>query len=763
MTDKSTAQLLLSDDLGKSVQQALQRLSKSTTFEDFIRASQGPSDLHCNIENLEHPAATLLAEYRDNGASFQTTSPEWDQDRICQAVERGAHQSALQHLDFVRDEFVDMIRKKFWVVLPASALQDVPGLRLSPLGVVPQHERRPRIICDYTYYGVNQVTESVAPPEAMQFGRTLQRVLQELAHADPAHGPVYMGKYDLADGFYRIQLTPQSALALGVILPKAPNEPALVAIPLVLPMGWTESPPAFSSATETVADLANQKLLSESPLKYHRLEELANTPPPDFVPPDNLHVQGPLTPRVTTETPIRYVDVYVDDLIALAQGLPTVRRQVTRAVLHSLDDVFRPLAADDLPARQEPASRKKLQKGDGFMATRKVILGWLIDSLAMTITLTERRFQRLQEILADLPRSRKRVAIRTWHKILGELRSMALAIPGSRGLFSALQFRFKADKTRIRLTTMVHDFLDDFRWLVASLHTRPTRIYELVPTFPLYLGATDASGIGMGGVIFVPALDATPAKPEWESYLWREPFPPDVARALVTVDNPGGSITNSDLELAATVAHHDVISVNFGAAESTVGTLHDNIPAVFWNRKGSTSTTGPAAYLLRIQSLHARQFRYTPLHDFIPGKLNRMADDASRKLHLSMHALLTFFDTHYPQPRPWKACTLRSEISSPLISALHRKRSDPELWSLEPKPPAVTGNCGWSSVKSSPWILGSPKEATLSRSYKSSRPDTVMDASHPADGPFDLAQLVTPYEAWHRRSEAWGPVTHDST
>ena len=91
----------------------------------------------------------------------------------------------------------------------------------------------------------------------------------------------------------------------------------------------------------------------------------------------------------------------------------------------------------------------KFAKGDGCPATRKIILGWLIDSVAMTIQLSARRRQRLDDILADLPRTRTRVSVQKWQQVLGELRSMAVALPGSRGLFSALQFRFKADAKRI--------------------------------------------------------------------------------------------------------------------------------------------------------------------------------------------------------------------------------------------------------------------------------------------------------------------------
>ena len=121
----------------------------------------------------------------------------------------------------------------------------LPNLRLSPPEVVPQRDRRPRWIIDYSFSGVNQDTLPLAPSEAMQFGHTLDRLLREILLANPELGPVYMMKVDIADGFYRINLTIDDIPKLGVVLPTPPGQDPLVALPLVFPMGWTNSPPAF--------------------------------------------------------------------------------------------------------------------------------------------------------------------------------------------------------------------------------------------------------------------------------------------------------------------------------------------------------------------------------------------------------------------------------------------------------------------------------------------------------------------------------------
>jgi hypothetical protein len=112
----------------------------------------------------------------------------------------------------------DYVHMGYWVVLPYSAVRHYPALHLAPAGV-PQRERRSRPIMDYTYYGTNQECLPYAPTHAMQFGTALQRIIQRLVYCDPSHGPPLLSKVDLADGYYRVPISPEAALGLAVIIP----------------------------------------------------------------------------------------------------------------------------------------------------------------------------------------------------------------------------------------------------------------------------------------------------------------------------------------------------------------------------------------------------------------------------------------------------------------------------------------------------------------------------------------------------------------
>ena len=89
-------------------------------------------------------------------------------------------------------------------------------------------------------------------------------------------------------------------------------------------------------------------------------------------------------------------------------------------------------------------------------------------------------------------------------KVPGGLRSMAIAIPAARGMFSQMQHALtkRNSPNRIALTAHTHAAIDDFRVLADSVMSWPTRIAELVPLNPSVIGAHDAAGKGAGGVFF---------------------------------------------------------------------------------------------------------------------------------------------------------------------------------------------------------------------------------------------------------------------
>jgi hypothetical protein len=176
-------------------------------------------------------------------------------------------------------------------------------------------------------------------------------------------------------------------------------------------------------------------------------------------------------------------DVFVDDFIQLGQGGPKRLKALRGHLLRAIDQVLaQPTAKES--HRNEAISLKKLLKGDGSWNTRKLILGWIVDTIRQTIELPPHRKETLAAIFEELA-SLKRVNSKKWASYLGKLRFVSVAIPGSAGLFSALQWaQNKAQGNRIRVNRFVRDSLNAFCRLATSLCHRPTRLAEIVPQAP---------------------------------------------------------------------------------------------------------------------------------------------------------------------------------------------------------------------------------------------------------------------------------------
>ena len=125
-------------------------------------------------------------------------------------------------------------------------------------------------------------------------------------------------------------------------------------------------PPLFCTGTETVADLANKSLRSHQPIRPKKLDGRAEAVAPPPAPPlAEEHAKLTCNPYLRRHKAklLAYVDVFVDDLLGLAQGPRHRRRHVRRTLFHAFDKVFRPLDCQDTQQRKEVLSLKKLEAG----------------------------------------------------------------------------------------------------------------------------------------------------------------------------------------------------------------------------------------------------------------------------------------------------------------------------------------------------------------------------------------------------------------
>ena len=130
----------------------------------------------------------------------------------------------------------------FWAILDLSF-----SLRLRDGSIIPS---------------VNESTTLEAPAGAIdQMGHALQQVIHAFAEDHTEGSEIFMAKYDVKDGFWRLDCETGEELNFCYVLPpKNAGDPVKLVVPTSLQMGWVESPPYFCAARDVAAQYAETKV-----------------------------------------------------------------------------------------------------------------------------------------------------------------------------------------------------------------------------------------------------------------------------------------------------------------------------------------------------------------------------------------------------------------------------------------------------------------------------------------------------------------------
>ena len=188
------------------------------------------------------------------------------------------------------------------------------------------------------------------------------------------------------------------------------------------------------------------------------------------------------------------------------------------------------------------------------------MLGWIVESINMTIALPSHRMARLKKIVSSIPSTQHRVGVDKWHQVLGKLRSMALALPGARGLFSQMQEALCHVKDkRVTLSTGVHEpWKTSNGWLrtwLSGLHECMSLSRSAQPRTATTTPQDTCAGAWCSwdqptylGKFRQPRAARPSPNPTGEHpIVWRMPFPKDTVGYLVSWTNPQGTVNNSEL------------------------------------------------------------------------------------------------------------------------------------------------------------------------------------------------------------------------
>ena len=661
-----------------------------------------PQPPYCN----HHPAIPLLNEYAAGGCPVDC-GPDWDREQIELLLKRGPHHSATSHkaITQLRAETDDKCRHGYARVVKWGALkaQWPKRLKISPVAMIPHKSKPFRCILDLSftlqhkgrrYSSVNAETTPLSLPQAMvQLGNSIHRLIHMMARHYSPHTPFMFAKLDIADGFWRIAVSDADAwnfcYVLPTLIPLASLDDTEIVVPNSLQMGWCESPPLFCSASETARDIIESLLTSDLP--PHAFEDIML---------QSLTSDGP-----SPSLPLTVIEVYVDDFIAATNRLQRAAlTKISRAMLHGIHAIFPPPSVTK-HCGKDPISEGKLQKGEGTWMFVKEILGWIFDGENYTIQLPKEKCDQICSLLRRILR-KPRISIKKFQQLTGKLQHASFGMPGGKSLFTPLDMALQQATDIVTITPLLKQTLADWRVLVQYMAMHPTSIFLLVTQPPALIQYTDACKLGAGGVWCSGTSAITP-------FLWQVEWPADVQAALVTRENPTGTITINDLELAGILL--GILALENRGVSLThrhLACYCDNSSAVAWSYKMRNSKSIIAGHLLRYIGLRlhrAQASSLIPTH--IAGEANTMADVISRafrtgKFFSAAQNLPTYFDATFPlqQNASWTACPLSTDQISfvtrclrgerlPMASLLRRPKNDLSTGAIGahmPPPPTST-------------------------------------------------------------------------
>ncbi len=198
-----------------------------------------------------------------------------------------------------------------------------------------------------TIPSVNDTTVKTGPNGAVdQIGHSLLHIIHAFAKASN-DDKIFMVKYNIKDGFWRMDCCEGEEWNFCYVLPQPPGKPVQLVVPTSFQMGWIESPAFFCAATETGRDVVMQ--YTKTPF--------------DMLPPHKFEHHADMCLSTATlpgesDKPLRYMtEVYVDDFMSVI--IPHSKQQLchtARATMMGIHDMFPPDNVDE----NNPISLKKL-------------------------------------------------------------------------------------------------------------------------------------------------------------------------------------------------------------------------------------------------------------------------------------------------------------------------------------------------------------------------------------------------------------------
>jgi len=564
-------------------------------------------------------------------------------------ITRGNHKSA----EKFAEEYTKIIKTEIdqgWMfVLPLHYINSLQHGELAPVGIdnkvwsdLPDGSRKTkyRLTHDQSFeasVGLS-VNGRVIREELNQlfYGGCLSRIIHYIIDLRLRHPvtPILGGKSDFKAAYRRVSLQGDIAAKCSIMFENW-------AVPSFrLTFGGSPCPNHFCLFSELCADIANDLLHSPNwnPLTLSSPHAIKIVPPLlqdlslDFTP------ARPLDICLEADDNGK-VDIFIDDGMVIVPDLHNNRNRAVQSLLLAIHTLCRPLDPNEPIKRDDCLSLGKLE-AEGQLTEKFEILGWLIDTRALTIALPTKKSVRWDADLRAIL-LRKKVSYALLESTLGRLNHAATACPLMRYYLSRIRLTLinwdiskKSKKVERYLSSQV---LEDLRlWKDSFLPkiSKGLSLNLISYRRPSFLCWSDACPTGLGGF-------------DHQGYAWRLQIPIKFQEAVKN--------RNNCLEfLASIITIWQAILQKRIIAEECFLSLGDNSSAVGWLHKASidpdkNSPLFSASRKFAEILLSSNTCIYS---QHIPGSSNKIADVLSRKFELSDDSLVSFVRDLCPNQVP---------------------------------------------------------------------------------------------------------------
>jgi hypothetical protein len=497
------------------------------------------------------------------------------------------------------------------------------------------------------------------------YGRCLMRLLCWIVAARRKfpNKPIVLQKIDVKSAYRRCHLN--AATAIRTITQLTDDE--LCIIMLRLTFGGAPCPFEWNIISESIRDLANAILHDDNWDPTTLFAPCQHLVPSMTLMDDDIPfaegaeqiVDIPIDPRGTG-------DIYIDDFIEttiVIEGTDNVIR-CERATLLAIDVSARPKHISEPIPREDFEARNKLSAEAG-LEERKTVLGWLIDTRRLLLSLPNNKFVAWTEIISSVL-TRGTTTAKEMESIIGRLGHIGMAVPFVHHFLSRLRDLQKRAKSR-RTININEECHNDLHFMINVIKIAHSGISLNIIVYrrPTHVYRSDSCPAGLGGY-------------SDSGFAWRYYLPPHLQFRA----------TNNLLEhLAAIITPWiDIIKGRLQSGDCALS-MTDSTTSEGWLRKTNFSELGdnPLQATVRLEAARTHAMHYMTLgireySQWFKGEANVVADALSRDNDRSDEELTNIFRTHCPSqiPQHFEIQPLPNEITSWLTALLQKLPANPQ-------------------------------------------------------------------------------------